>query len=47
MQKVEVDIPVKLLSKLRGSVTWVADVSVRGNMSDTCTRGRAFTAPKR
>jgi hypothetical protein len=47
MQQVEVDVPLKMFSKLRGSVTWDADASVRGKMSDTCARGPAFTAPKR
>gem|GEM_PF-5850160 len=47
MQKVEVDVPTKLMPKLRGSVSWTADVTVHGKVSDTCRNDSALSLPKR
>lgn len=45
MAQIQIDVPIKELKKLRGEVRWIADVTVRGRVSDRCSNGASFATP--
>lgn len=42
---IQIDIPTKSMPKLRGTVQWKSDVTLRGKVSDQCKGGSSFTMP--